>query len=189
MLDDKLKFNVHIKLMCKKNSKSIGIIYVLSKYLSLPSLISIYYTLVYPYFIYCSLAWGQTYATHLKPLVILQKKVLRIINKVPYNSHTNHLFFSNSIMKLEDLLKYRQAVYMYCNINNQYVRSHHYSTRHRSNLLPPFQRLSSTQQSLSFSAPSIWNQIPNELKSAPSLPIFKRSLKNFYCSNYNTDAM
>ena len=99
----------------QNKSKFVGIFYELSKYLSLPSLISIYYSLAYPYFIYCSLAWGQTYATHLKPLIIVQKKVSLIIRKVLYNSHTNDLFFSNSILKLENILKYRQAVHKYYN--------------------------------------------------------------------------
>ena len=111
----------------KKNSISVGIIYVISKNVSLLSLFSIYYTLIYPYCICCSLAWGQTYATHFKPFIILQKRVLHIINKLPNSSHTNNLLFSNSILKLEYIQKYGQAIDMYCNINNQYVRSHHYS--------------------------------------------------------------
>ena len=56
----------------------------------------------YPYFIYYSLAWGQTNATHFKPLIILQKKILCKMNRVPYFSHTNN-FFKNRILKLEEI--------------------------------------------------------------------------------------
>ena len=56
IVDNKLKFGSHITYICKKVSKSIGVLRVLSRYLPTSSLISLYYSLVYPYFSYCNLA-------------------------------------------------------------------------------------------------------------------------------------
>ena len=42
---------------------------------------TLYYSLVYSYFQYCILVWGLTYPTHLRRLVLLQKRNVRIISK------------------------------------------------------------------------------------------------------------
>ena len=35
---------------------------------------NIYYTLIYPYLIYCNLVWGGAASVHLNKLLLLQKK-------------------------------------------------------------------------------------------------------------------
>ena len=73
--------------------------YKLRNYLLLCSLIQLYYTFTYPHYIYCNLIWGNTFESHLKPLVILQNKAIRIINHDNFNCYTNNLFYSNKILK------------------------------------------------------------------------------------------
>ena len=51
ILDDKLKFNDHISLVCTKLSKIVGILYRIRLLLPKKSLIGIYYSLFYPYLI------------------------------------------------------------------------------------------------------------------------------------------
>ena len=53
----------HINHICKKMSKSIGIISRASFYLSTRTKLSFYYFLVYPYLTYCNVAWSSTYVT------------------------------------------------------------------------------------------------------------------------------
>ena len=185
VLDKNLKFNCHIKLVCSKISKSIGILYSLRQYLSKPALISLYYSLIYPYLIYCNLSWGNTYQSHLNPLLILQKKAIRIINNVPFSAHTNDLFFSNGILKLADINKFQQSVFMYKSNRTNFSRNHSYNTRTRNTLNPIFCRTSIFQHSLSFSAPNVWNEIPNRIKFLPSLSSFKYHLKQHFLSSYS----
>ena len=61
---------------------------------------------------------------------------------------------------------------------------HSYGTRNSINLVSVFQRLSFTQNSILFTGPQIWNSIPNEIKNANSLNIFKRSFKQFILNSY-----
>ena len=67
---------------------------------------------------------------------------------------------------------------------NNFSQSHIYNTRSRNNLQPTFHRLTSTQQSFSYCAPKAWNSIPQYIKSAASVQIFKPSLKKHLISNY-----
>ena len=56
-----------------KISKSIGVIYKPSFCLPVTSLRTLYYSLVYPYLVYCASVWASTYPTNLNRLVLLQK--------------------------------------------------------------------------------------------------------------------
>ena len=113
ILDDKLKFSTHINHVCKKVSKSIGILNRLKSSVPLFTLKLLYHALVYPYLNYCNIIWGNTFSNHLYPLNILQKKVLRIINNKPFCFHTNDLFLNNNILKLSDIYNLNVACCMY----------------------------------------------------------------------------
>ena len=47
LVDEKLKFNVHVKAICTKISKSVGIIFRLNSFLPTTVLIELYYTLIF----------------------------------------------------------------------------------------------------------------------------------------------
>ena len=186
ILDSQLKFKNHISYICKKVSKAIGILFVLQKYLTTSALIPLYYTFIYPHLLYCNLAWGNTYKSHLKPLFLLQKKAIRIVNKTAYISHTNNLFYSNKILKLEDINKFRLGCYMFENNHETFARSHNYNTRNRTTLLPHFQRTTTTQHALNYEGPRLWNTLPLNIRTIQSKTIFKKCLKEYLVSVYET---
>ena len=186
ILDDKLKFDTHIQYIATKISKSIGILYRIKDYVPDCILKSIYYSLIYPYLSYGIIIWGGTYQTHLNPLVILQKRAIRLINKQPYLAHTNNLFFQNKILKLNDIYKFHLGIYFYKNqLADNFTRNHNHATRNRDLLLPPFNRLVSTSKSVYESGARIWNEIPSTVQNASSLPSFKHKLKSYYIEQYN----
>ena len=59
-----------------------------------------------------------------------------------------------------------------------------HNTRFSSQLLPSFQRLSSTQKSIHFQIPHLWNSIPDHIKNSPSVVNFKIKYKRYLTSNY-----
>ena len=60
MLDSKLSWNSHIEYISKKISKGIGILCKARKYLPKNTLITLYYSFVYPYLNYCLEVWGKS---------------------------------------------------------------------------------------------------------------------------------
>ena len=185
VVDERLKFGGHVGMLCAKVSRSVGVLYRLRDYLPLQTLISLYYSFIYPYLIYCNLIWGPTFQIHLKPLEILQKKAIRNINCAPYDSHTNELFLNNNLLKLKDINVFYQAIHVYKFHSNFSPLLHPYDTRNSSNLNSAFQRTVGTQRSLSYSAPSVWNRLPADVREAPSLAIFKRKLKAHLINQYS----
>ena len=73
----------------------------------------------------------------------------RVLYRAFYDAHTENMFYGRKILKLRDLIKFQQAVYMYNGISNKYIRDHNHNTKNISHLFPSFQRLSITQHSLS----------------------------------------
>ena len=103
ILDEHLSWRPHILRVSRKISKSIGIIYKSSFCVPKPSLRSLYYSLVYPHLIYCVSVWGSTYQSNLNWIIILQKKIISVISKKSFDSHTGVLFKEQEIVKFSDI--------------------------------------------------------------------------------------
>ena len=183
-IDDRLSFKCHSNHVCRKISRAIGIIYRCRDFVPLSVLLSMYYAFVFPYLNYCNLIWGGTFSTHLQPVRVMQKKILRLINFQPYNSHSSPFFKKCNILKLDDLHLFKKSVYMFIRGDAEFTRQHNYDTRFRNNLIPAFHRLTSSQRSITYTGPTTWNILPDSLKNIENLVSFKRNLKNYLVSGY-----
>ena len=129
--------------------------------------------------------WGSTYDAHLKPIEILQKKIIRLITNSAYDAHTSPLFLELNILKLRDIYKFHAALFMYEKLlSSPPVPRHSYSTRFNSEIRSAFHRLTVTQHSISFTAPVIWSKLPLSIRSITKLKPFKKSLKQFFIDQY-----
>lgn len=147
---------------------------------------NLYYSLVYPYLIYCNIVWGGTYNTYLNQLAVLQKRVIRIITGEEYRAHTSLLFYRTKILKINDLNKYFLGLHMYKlkMQDNLPTVTHGYCTRQRDQIAPTFQRLTLTQHSVNYLGPHFWNSLPGDIKNHPNLTSFKSALKNYLIKSY-----
>ena len=185
VLDSKLKFDSHIKYISGKVSKSVGVMYRVRDFLPKSCLFSLYYALVYSYLSYCILIWGGTFPTHLKPLLVLQKRVIRTIHHSNYRDHTHGLFMSSGILKLPDIFKLVLGCYIYERRgDNRFLRGHNHETRGRSNMLPTYHRLSVSQKSLFYAGPTLWNSIPDFAKNSRTTREFRNKFKKSLISGY-----
>ena len=194
ILDDKLTFREHILEITKKISRLVGLLYKLK--LSFPQSIlkQLYYSLIYPYLIYCLPLWGCTAQTILEPLVLVLKKIVRLITSSEYLAHTNPLFKETSILKLKDLYSNQVALIMHKilvqrkreKLRNEIllVQSNHNYQIRESVLRPPFCRLEKTKQNLIYKGILIWNSLPTSIRNKTSIFSFKRSLKEYFISTY-----
>ena len=115
IIDANLSWKPHIASVARKVSKSLGIIFKSSFYLPKSSLITLYYTLIYPHRFYCVNIWGSTYITNLQRIVILQKQSIRIICKSSFDAHTDPLFKELRILKFMDICRFQigKIIYQY----------------------------------------------------------------------------
>ena len=180
ILDNQLKFNYHTSHICNKISKSIGIIYKIRAIIPVHCIKILYYSLIQPYLQYVLPVWGGTYRYLIQPIVVLQKRAIRVICNVPFLEHTAPLFSNLNILTLDNLYKYNLLIFAYVNGNRYNTRqSHAYNTRFEQRLLPRFYRLDITQHSAIYQSIKVWNVLPNDIQTLPSLFSFKKCTRSY----------
>ena len=148
-------------------------------------LFQLYNALIYPYLSYGILLWGFTYKTYLNKLVILQKKAVRIIGTVPYNSHTHGLFQTFKILKLNDIYKLYLGKHTFMKLNNLLPKPllgnmtlceevHSHNTRQASQILKKRTRTALVANSFINKGPEYWNGLPMNLKTSFSTKSFNK---------------
>ena len=112
-IDEKLTWASHCSNMSKVISKNTGVIYKLRSFVPQEILLVLYSTLILPYLNYGVLAWGKSLKTQLNKILVAQKRVIRIVFNVHYRAHTNILFHSNKLLKVEDIYVLQLGSIMY----------------------------------------------------------------------------
>ena len=185
-IDSKLNWKNHIEYTCKK---CIGIISKARRKLHRSSLISLYYSFAFPYFIHCNHVWGNTYNTNLESIVRVQKKLVRIITCSSYRAHTEPLMTANNLLSIADINVYMTCIFVYqClhdnipNFHNFYVYDsdiHTQNTRQASDLHVVHARLDIRRTSMKTHGANTWNSIPLCVKESTSIEIFKPRLRKY----------
>ena len=99
ILQSNLSWNKHVNYISLKVSKTIGILYRLKSVYPLKVLITLYNTLMLPYFNYCILSWGSVLKNN-HHLHLLQKKAIRIITNSHFIAHTEPLLKESGLLKI-----------------------------------------------------------------------------------------
>ena len=155
-----LKFKRHINFVTAKVSKHSGILYKIRDRLPTDARIKYYYAFIYPYLKYNIEVWGSSYESHLRPLVIQQKRVIRTITNSGYIDHTTPLFLQLGLLKLSDIHKFHILVRMHKLIAaGQFSVTHSLNLRNRNQAVPEFHRLTLTQQVFSYTGTKTWNEL------------------------------
>ena len=182
ILDENLDWKLHIKCLHTKLSQAVGILAKLRHYFNPKNLVVMYYVFFYSHILYRILGWGSATDTALKPIQVLQNKVLRIMNKITRRDRvTNHsLYLSDKILKIADVFKLNLGKYMFKYhlralpeiFNNYFLfleQIHNYDTRNKcnQNYFLNTIRTNSGKCSIKFCGAKLWTQIPSNLKSFP----------------------
>ena len=104
IIDCKLNWKKLISYITGKIAKGIGVITKARKLLDKETLVTLYYTFIYPYLCYCNHVWGNTFVTYLEKLFLMQKKIVRIIHGVRPRTHTKPLFEGAKILNIYQIL-------------------------------------------------------------------------------------
>ena len=189
IIDNKLLWKDHIKLVCSKISKSIGILCYLRHVYPLHILRMLYMSLIFSYLNYCNLVWGSACESHLKPLLTLQKKAVRIITKSAYDERSAPIFKSLRILQLPKIYKLNCLSFMYKSLMSnkfpshrnkilQNSATHNYETRHRDLFYTPNERLEICKKSYLSKGIAFWNELEDDVKTLKTLKFFKNAIKN-----------
>ena len=194
-LDNNLTWKPHLNSLSQKIAKTNGIMLRLKHFFPVDILKLIYNSLVLPYLNYGILAWGSA----CERLFKLQKRSVRTIVKGKYNAHTDPIFKSLSLLKINDILKIQEYKFIYKIENHiipEYFKSsmftrqnqiHQYGTRHSSNYVVPHRKHAFARHSVRNKIPAIFNESPACIKEkiyTHSLQGFSKYLKSYFITKY-----
>ena len=69
--------------------------------------------MIYPYLYYCNIVWASTYKSNLHRIVILQKRVIRIMNRAKYDAHSDPIFKDLKILNFEQIHLLQLGLFMF----------------------------------------------------------------------------
>ena len=189
IIDEKLTWRNHVNYISTKIANGIGILIKARFCLSKETLVSLYYTFIYPYLTYCNSVWGDSFLYNLNRLHVLQKKVVRIISHANWKAHTEPLFKELEIRPIEDINIYIIAQFMF-RFNNGLLpeifdnffttndKIHSYDTRSKKHLHPPVLKSELGRKGIRRRGMFIRNQILSlDIQFDISQPVFKQICK------------
>ena len=177
-----MSWKYHIDNVALKISRIIGVIVRLRHLVPFTTLLSIYRSLILPYFSYGLAAWGQAAKCHLQKILVLQKRVLRLMYFSGPRAHAVHLFTSSKILPLNMLYMETISSIMFdvscltvpTNISNLFIKAnekHNHETRFSSsdNFHINPSRLNQNQGSFARFGAKLWNSAMNFANSLREL--------------------
>ena len=190
LLDSQLKWDHQINYIKSKIAKGIGILCRARKSLELPTLATLYYSMIYPYLTYCVEVWGNAQQIYMEPLFILQKKVVRIMTSAHPYSHTDPIFKQLHILKLNQIYYSSLAKMMFKFVkgmmptifNDLFCRNSEVNTRLTRNthkLAIPLCRTELHKRTIRYQGPTIWNACEDIVDPKCSIHTFKKRLKQY----------
>ena len=109
------KFKNNIELVINdmkiRETKSIQYLGVIIS--SKKAMLIFYHTFTYPYLTCCVEIWGCAEKTHLSPLYLLHKRIVRIITFSDNMAHTDPIFKDFHVLPIDKPIHNRIGVFMY----------------------------------------------------------------------------
>lgn len=113
ILDDCLNWKIHINELCKKLSRTVGMLFKIRHQCNKRVLRSLYFSLFESHLSYALPVWGSAIQAHMQKLFILQKKAIRAISFSDFRAHTSPLFKELNTLKIDDLFQYQVSSLMW----------------------------------------------------------------------------
>ena len=194
-IHETLTWKHHIDIIRVKISKVTGTMRRLKSYINSKVLLSIYNTLILSHLHYGILCWG--FDGH--KLFKMQKKSIRVVKKSKYNSHTDPIFKSLKLLKINDIFKTQCLKFLY-RLKNGTVPSyflhnflptsigHNHNTRNRELLQPARANKQTTKKSLRLYLPKLINEIPGSITNkiyTHTVDSFKKGIKSYLIGKYS----
>ena len=193
-IDSKLNWREHISEVCNKVSKCLGVLYKL-RFFPRNILLMIYNAIITPHLNYCNVAWASSTNYSMLRLFRLQKKAIRIVFHANFLAHTSPIFIELKLLNIYDLNNFNIAILMYlisknvapiCLLRKFTLTSEitSYDMRSHLNFYLPLFKTNIGINSVFYKGPKIWNALSEEMKSSPSLNVFKRNYKKILLQTY-----
>ena len=92
IIDNKLSWKPQVSSLCGKFSQACGIVCKIRHFADMKILRSIYFSLLHSHLQYCTIDWGRAYKTVIRPVQVLQNRILKYLTFSKRTSSANNIF-------------------------------------------------------------------------------------------------
>ena len=117
LIDPHLNWSYHVKTLAPKLSRSIGMLAKVRHFVKSDVLRNIYFGIFSSILNYGSLIWGQYENAHIKRIMKLQNKAIRIINFAGFREPSSQLYQNSKILKFKDNITLNNFLYVHNSLN------------------------------------------------------------------------
>lgn len=176
-IDKHLNWKEHCYQLGKKLSTCIYLLRNLSNFLSINTVIEVYYALFYSKLQYGIIFWGNSCES--KTIFKIQKKALRTVFKLPPRQSCREIFIKNKILTLPCVYIYEILKFMKANEHTlkKNLDIHKYDTRNSNNLASSRYKLNVVKSNPKIVGIKMYNKLPQTVKSL-ELKHFNRRVKD-----------
>ena len=190
-LDQTLSMQDHIGDVCRKAFFHLRRIALIRPYLSESATARLVTALISSRLDYCNSVLTGLPADQINRLQRVQNCAARLVLRKNRREHITPLLFQLHWLPIKFRIQFKIAIFAYRFFENSLpsylsaaLTAYHPSRSLRSSAekllkVPKFSLKTVGHRSFSYSAPSVWNSLPLELRNSPSLPQFKRDLKTY----------
>ena len=186
--DKDLDWKTHVSYVCKKISKTCGIISKLRHCVDINTLKTVYYSLGYSYLRYGNIVWGNAAESILEPLKTIQNRIIKIMTFAPFGRvDLEPVYRDLKILGLAEMHFLEKAKFMFKYFNGKLPQNFdNYFQQNEPNPQPYFlrherrhHRITSrfSEKMVKHNGMSIWNTVPDEIKRCNNIKSFCFKLK------------
>ena len=197
--DPNINFKHHIAMLKSKLSKALYALRSVKKTLNQKSLLLLYNSVFHCHLLYAVQIWSCSRSSLVNDIFKMQKKAIRIVAGMSYNSHTEPLFKKLQVLPLPDLITYTKIQFMQrfkqgflpSSFDDTWVSNairnigeNDIQLRNHNQLQPIHSNLSNLDLFPLFNFPKIWQDFPDEqIKILRKTSEFDSKLKNYFLND------
>ena len=188
IVDERLSWASHTDYICKKVSSGIGGLRQIRDLISQETAITIYNSLIKPWFDYCDVVWDNLPATLAERLQKLQNRAARVITRESYEVRSNSICQRLGWINLTQSRIQHKAITMFKILDNSGPKCLKELFRQRKTLYGlrqneyqlqlPKPRTNYMKKTIAYDGAKLWNSLPAHIKGQNTVSSFKRELSS-----------
>ena len=200
LIDPHLNWSYHTKTLAPKLSRAIGMLAKMRHFVTPEILRNLYFGIFFSLMTYGAQIWGQYVNSHIKRIMKLNDKAIRVINFANYRDDPSQYYKKSNILKFQDFIMLNNFLHIHDHFNNnlpsslldkyQYIHQNHHHETRISNAdcikLPVSRTIEFGTHSLSGQACRQWNRLQIVIKNLNKLSRFscKKIIHKYIIDTY-----
>ena len=185
IINENLSWKNHMEIKQKMRAALCPVMRVRS-YLSSKAMLSLYHLLLIRHVRFCITNWCFGNESKIQQLQHICNKFIRLVFNLKRRESVRTIMKENGLLTIKQMYQVELAIFMFRTVKKNHLtvlqnlfqsKSSRISTRSNSHYISPAYRLTVCQQSIKFSGPKIWSNLPNEIKECKSLKSFAIKVK------------